>query len=46
MQPHEIVVREMQGYRRPKVLDLLAESVGKPGKATHRPTHRQILTLN
>ena len=30
--PHEVVVREVQRDRRPKVLDLLAESVGEAGK--------------
>jgi hypothetical protein len=46
MDPHQIVVREMQGDRRLQVFKLLAESVGKAGKAPHTHPHSQVLTLD
>lgn len=35
MQAREIVVREVQGHRRKKVLDLLAKAIGKASEPAH-----------
>jgi hypothetical protein len=46
MDPHEIVMREMQRNGCLQVFKLLAESVGQTGKAPHAHTHGQVLPLN
>jgi hypothetical protein len=42
----EIVVREVQASRRPKVLPLLAEAVRKARQTAHLHPHREVLALN
>jgi hypothetical protein len=46
MDPHQIVMREMQSDRRLQVFKLLAESVGQAGKTPHAHPHIEVLTIN
>ena len=39
-------MREMERHCRLKVLKLLAESIGEPGKTAQAHPHSQVLTLN
>jgi hypothetical protein len=41
--PHEVVVHEVQGDRVRVHLDLLAERIRQPGEAAHVHPHRQVL---
>ena len=44
--PAEVVKHKVKGNRIKKVVDLLAESIGKASKPPHAHTHGQILPLN
>jgi hypothetical protein len=46
MNPHEIVVREVQGICGLEIFQLLAESVGQPRQPAHLHPARQILPLD
>ena len=46
MNPAKVIVHEVQCYGVFQVLDLLAETVGQAGKATHPHPHGEILALH
>lgn len=46
MDAAEIVVHEIERQRENVVVELLAESVGEPGEAPHRHTHREVVPLD
>ena len=46
MYPNHVVVREMQGDRRPMILHLLGEAVGEARKSLYRHRHGEVLPLD
>ena len=46
MQPHKVVMREVQRNRRPMVLNLLGKAVGQAREPAHGHAHREVLPLN
>jgi len=46
MDPKEVIVKEMQGKCRLKVLELFRESIRQPRTSTHLHSHSQVLSLN
>jgi hypothetical protein len=46
MNPAELVMHVMKGYRRLQILDFLRKSVREPGKSAHGHAHRKILALH
>ena len=46
MNPHEIVIGEVQSKRRIVVLPLFAESIRQPGESANLHSHGEILPFN
>lgn len=46
VQPHEIVLYEVQRHRVSVILDLLGEGVREPGEPAHVHSNREVLTLH
>jgi hypothetical protein len=46
MQPHPIVMSEINRQRVDVIFDLLGKAIGKTGEATHAHAHGQIVPLN
>lgn len=46
MNPAEVIMHVVKGHMVGVVLDLLGQSIGKPGKALHLHPHRELLALD